>query len=295
MSVALTANGQGLPSGVELEAPKPNRSKQAAVMHSSTLYNHQPHLRQTHCCRLFNSDLKMIETKEFQKVRKQFALNNSYFKNTPYTAPQNPNEVLDYYEQHKELPFNMGTDISYWMYECYVEYQKRRGVYRSQFFTPPATADRLAELADEYFETKEPYVLDACCGFGMLSEALQKKGFIVKGFDTDYLFKPMYNYFVGSDFDTIDFREYQFGQYQNIVSNPPYEVKECAEFLEHLHSWLTENGRAVLLLPKGFIDKDKPKSLVQTLSKFSIIHREDMSESFARTNVRAEIVVLGRK
>ena len=55
---------------------------------------------------------------------------------------------------------------------------------------------------------------------------------------------------------------------------------------------LGDGGLAILLLPKGFIDKDKPKALVEILEKFSVMHREDMEEDFARTAIKAEIVVL---
>jgi len=53
-----------------------------------------------------------------------------------------------------------------------------------------------------------------------------------------------------------------------------------------------DNGTAMLLLPRGFVDKDNPKALRETLDKFTIIHREDMEEDFARTAIKAEIVVL---
>lgn len=236
----------------------------------------------------------MTETKGFEKVRKQFALNNSYFKNTPYGAPQNPTEVLEYFQQHGELPFRIGNDVAYWLYDCYVEWQKRRGVYRSQFFTPPATAGQLAEIANGHFEDKDSFVLDACCGFGMLSKALLNFGYNSEGFDIDSTFKPLYSYFAGGDFNTADFRDYQPEKYRKIVANPPYEVKECTEFLESLYSWLDAEGIAVLLLPKGFVDKERPKRLVTVLSKFSVLYREDAIEPFARTNVRAEIVVLSK-
>ena len=44
--------------------------------------------------------------------------------------------------------------------------------------------------------------------------------------------------------------------------------------------------------PKGFMQKQKPKALVEILEKFDVIHQEDMDEEFARTKINAEIVVL---
>lgn len=233
----------------------------------------------------------MIEVRQFEKVKKKYALNNSYFKNTPYGAPRNPFEVLQYFKEYGELPFNNGEINENWFYDCIIEYQKRNGVYRSQFFTPPVTAKRIAEIADTFFTDKDNYVLDACSGFGALSMTLNSKGFLVKGFDIDPQFIKAYTFLTRSYFTTIDFKEY-IGQFQSIVSNPPYDVKECTEFLECLYNWLEENGRAVLLLPHGFVSKERPKQLVQALNKFTMLHIEPMQEEFSRTKIRAEIVVL---
>lgn len=227
----------------------------------------------------------------YEKLKKKYALNNSYFKNRQYNAPSNPFEILEYFKEHNELPYDNGSISDNWIYECFTEYQKRVGVYGSQFFTPLKTANRMAELADTWFDEHDPFVLDACCGFGMLSKSLRNKGFIVKGFDIDINFKEMYNHFVESEFTKSDFREYQ-DEYQSIISNPPYEVTKCINFLENLHSWLLKNGVAILLLPKGFVDKERPKNLVNIMQKFDVIHREDMTEEFERTKARAEIIIL---
>ena len=67
------------------------------------------------------------EIKQFDKVDKKYALNNSYFKNRKNSYPANPLEVAMYHEQHGTLPFDYsGTD---WLYETYIEYQKRNSVY----------------------------------------------------------------------------------------------------------------------------------------------------------------------
>ena len=122
---------------------------------------------------------------EFEKISKKFALNNSYFKNRQRNHPANPFEVLDYYLEHGELPYKNGDVNDNWFYECFVEYQKRNGVINSQFFTPPKTAERIAEIAFEYADTDEK-VLDACCGFGQITMALEKKGFReIQAFDID--------------------------------------------------------------------------------------------------------------
>ena len=250
---------------------------------------------------LLNENKPDVELPTFEKItrKKKFALTNSYFKNhNPQTEPGTPFEVYSYYKQHGELPFDADPETApNWLYETYIEYQKRAGVYNSQFFTPPATAERIAELADKYFRTDEREtcrVLDACCGFGMLTKPLTEKGFIVKGFDNNSEILKMYSEYTGCISEQKDIHSYlaEDTQWMNIVSNPPYEIKELTQFLKLLWDLLKHGGLAVLLLPKGFVDKDKPKALVEVLEKFSVMHREDMQEDFARTGMKAEIVVL---
>ena len=237
-----------------------------------------------------------LDTPTFIKIltKKRYSLNNSYFKNRIQTMPETPLEVMYYFNQHGELPFVMGSDTDNWLYECYVEYQKRVGVYVSQFFTPPATAKRMAELAEEYFQ-EDCFVLDACCGFGMLTKAVNEKGFIVNGFDNNRELLELYNHYTGCISETKDIHAYLYESnvaWRNIISNPPYEIKECTQFFKLLEDLMNSDAKAILLLPKGFVDKDKPKALFSILEKFNVVHREDMSEEFARTKINAEIVII---
>jgi hypothetical protein len=87
------------------------------------------------------------------------------------------------------------------------------------------------------------------------------------------------------------FREVEFVENQ-IISNPPYEVAELTMFLEWILSVQDSGGISILLIPKGFIQKERPKALVNILQQFSVIEKEDMRESFERTAIKAEIVVL---
>ena len=225
---------------------------------------------------------------EFNKVSKKYALNNSYFKNRNYGDPSSPYEVMLYHKQHNELPFSYNGNN--WMYDCFCEYQKRAGVYHSQFFTPDATAHRIAALADNFFE-KDPYILDACCGFGQLTKPLTNRGFIVHGFDSCHDIVEMYKYntsCIGSHAHYMDFKT----KYKNIVANPPYEIKYLTEFLNSLYEVLEDDGTAILLIPFGFIDKERPKAIVEAISKFNIKYREAMDEFFERTKTKAEIVVI---
>jgi hypothetical protein len=237
------------------------------------------------------------DVKEFDRVDKKYALNNSYFKNRKNTYPANPLEVAMYHEQHGTLPFDYtGTD---WLYETYIEYQKKNSVYHSQFFTPPATAQRIASLADKYFidpkgeANGRPWVMDMCCGFGMLSKPIREKGFIVRGFDFSQEMVDLYNFSQDCIAERCDYENDAVELYDWVVSNPPYEVPKLTKFFERLHlDILADNGKAIILLPKGFMLKEKPKALVEILEKFNIIYSEDMTEDFAHTKIKAEIVVL---
>ena len=240
----------------------------------------------------FSSDIK-----QFDKVDKKYALNNSYFKNRKNTYPANPLEVAMYHEQHGTLPFDYsGTN---WLYETYIEYQKRNSVYHSQYFTPPATALRIASLADKYFVDPKgeangrPWVMDMCCGFGMLSKPIRELGFIVRGFDFSHEMIDLYNFSQECIAELCNFETDHVELYDYVVANPPYEVPKLTKLFERLHSdFLADNGKAIILLPKGFMLKEKPKALVEILEKFNIIHSEDMTEDFAHTKIKAEIVVL---
>ena len=89
-------------------------------------------------------------------------------------------------------------------------------------------------------------------------------------------------------FQEIDFR------CENVIANPPFEIAECVSFLQWLSRTQRSGDRAVLLLPYGFIDKQRPKAVQETMRHFIIHHRTPMQEPFARTNYRAEIVILER-
>ncbi|MDR2891309.1 MAG: hypothetical protein LBV18_06955, partial [Alistipes sp.] len=55
---------------------------------------------------------------------------------------------------------------------------------------------------------------------------------------------------------------------------------------------LIPGGRAVLLLPKGYVDKERPKALACNLSRLKILHRSAVTEKFVHTKGVFEIVVM---
>lgn len=239
------------------------------------------------------------EILKFEKLKKKFALNNSYFKNRQYNSPSNPFEVLEYYKVYNELPYENGTITDNWFYDCFIEYQKRAGVYNSQFFTPTNTAKRMVEILSMFADTSDS-VLDACCGFGQITKELYAENYTqISAFDIDKKMidacELLYDYDI--DFYKDDFKEPKIcnrWKFKYIISNPPYEIKDLTIFFEWLNETLSEGGKAVLLIPAGFLDKQRPSNLVKVLNNFFIESREPMTEKFDRTGVVAEIVVLSK-
>ena len=233
--------------------------------------------------------------KRFEKIAKRYALANSYFKNRRLIWPDTLCEIHDYLQQHGELPFRYDGDN--WSYDALCERQKRRGVRLSQYLTPDATARRIAALAVRYFEN-DSRIMDVCCGTGQLTRALIAEGVHpsqIVGLEVDRELADFYarlypvtQTLIGPYRD-IDFR------CENVVANPPFETTEVVDFLSWLAKVQQPGDRSVLLLPHGFIDKQRPKGIQETLRQFEVLYRTPMQERFARTNVIAEIVVLDRR
>lgn len=245
-----------------------------------------------------------MENKIFEKITKKYALNNSYFKNRRAQDPANPFEVLEYVKQHQELPYREELDDN-WFYDCFIEYQKKAGVVNSQFFTPPQTAKQIAEIAKKWLPGKTNIkILDACCGFGQITKELytsiivsENSNNIIKSmhaFDIDKKLTDTCKYFCPQiEILNLDFSKDLTNQlFDMIVANPPYQVKELTGFFQYIKNSLNGEGLAILLIPIGFLDKTRPKRLVQILDGFRVLERVPMQENFARTNVRAEVVIL---
>ena len=160
-----------------------------------------------------------------------------------------------------------------------------------------ATARRIAALAVRYFEN-DSRIMDVCCGTGQLTRALIAEGVHpsqIVGLEVDRELADFYarlypvtQTLIGPYRD-IDFR------CENVVANPPFETTEVVDFLSWLAKVQQPGDRSVLLLPHGFIDKQRPKGIQETLRQFKVLYRTPMQERFARTNVIAEIVVLERR
>ena len=223
--------------------------------------------------------------------KKKYQLHNSYFKVSKRLGlPDTILEIAKFKEESGELPFNYSGNN--WVYDAFCERQKYNGIKMSQYLTSDYTVDRMLHFAGKYFE--DVWVLEPCCGTGQITKELLKDGYNVAAFDIDQemidLCKMLYPDH-SNIFEMSDFKDYSF-QHNQIIANPPYEMPEMALFMAWVLETLPFSGIAILLTPQGFIQKDKPKVLREILKQFGILEREDVSEPFARTMIRAEIVVL---
>ena len=232
--------------------------------------------------------------KTFEKIAKRYALTSSYYKHRQMGCPDTLAEIYDYLQQHGELPFRYEGDN--WSYDAMCERQKRPGVYLSQYLTPDRTARQMAALAVRYFDN-DSRIVDACCGTGQLTRALIAEGVhpsAIIGFDVDRELVDIYERL----YPTVDAMQMRFEEIdfrcENIIANPPFETAACILFFDWLTKVQSSGDYAVLLLPHGFIDKQRPKAIQETMRHFLIHYRTSMQEPFARTNCRAEIAVLER-
>ena len=228
--------------------------------------------------------------KIFEKIARRYALQNYYLRRNFYW-PETLPEIFDYQQQYNELPFLYDGDN--WPYDAMCERQRRKGVYASQYLTPDRTARQMAALAVRYFDN-DSRIVDACCGTGQLTRALILEGVhpsAIFGFDADAELVDLYAQLcpeataLRMQFHEVDFR------CENVIANPPFEITECTSFLQWLSRTQRSGDRAVLL-PYGFIDKQRPKAVQETMRHFIVHYRAPMQEPFARTNCRAEIIVL---
>mgnify|MGYP003623371768 FL=1 len=222
-------------------------------------------------------------------MEKKFALNNSYFKNRRPDDPFTIAEITAYHMEHGELPFRYDGDN--WPYDTVCERQKKHSVQYCQYLTPELLASRIAGLARKY-AGENIEALDACCGTGQITKHLLKLGFTVSAFDIDPGMTQLHNYFYPDCYASIaDFRTLDGMQWPLIVSNPPFDRGIAEEFIRWLVESLSPGGIAVLLLPLGFVDKQRPKTLIQDLFRLRVLHRCTVTDKFAHTNGVFEIVV----
>ena len=110
--------------------------------------------------------------KIFERITKRYALQNYYLRRNFYWPDTLP-EILDYWQQHNDLPFLYGVDN--WPYDVMCERQRRKGVDASQYLIPDRTARQMAALAVRYFDNDSRVVGAANLNL-LLQQALNPSG-----------------------------------------------------------------------------------------------------------------------
>lgn len=228
---------------------------------------------------------------------KKYALNNSYFKNRTPDMPKYPLDIVKYFTENGELPFAYYGEMDNWVYEMFCEYQKRASINFEQFLTPSATAKYMYDLlVNEIIRTADHHfsILEIGCGTGQITKYLTQleddaDSITAIDFDPDMITICKLLYPESSiEFIQEDFTEHN-KQYDYIITNPPYS--NLVGIFQCLDKCLKDTGFAVLLLPVGAVQKERPKALVELLSKFSFTTFK-MNEKFERTGTVAEISLI---
>lgn len=189
-----------------------------------------------------------------EKVDKRYSLKNSYFKLRKDGFPDTILEIIKYHKEFGELPFDYNGDN--WVYDAFCERQKKKGIEPGQYFTPEVVAEQLAELTDSFIPDGLK-VLNACCGIGQITKHLIPKGLLVEGFDIDKdlveacgILYPRAKFYQYDYMDKVSDKRWDL-----IIVNPPFEQQLLKGFFLWLETALTKDGKAILLIPPGYLDE----------------------------------------
>lgn len=185
--------------------------------------------------------------------------------------------------------------------EMYVEWKKRGTVHHCLFPTPLPVAECLAEFAGV---TRGDVVFDPGCGFGNLLIAAERYG--AKAFGCEYqewiprLLAPV----VKLDIQRGDFLDgYTPPNFSVVLTNPPFgagyqneadRVDLTTAFFGRLAELCTEETRIAAILPTGFVDKQRPKVLVETFARFKVSKRQPLPAGTFKplTGINTEMLLL---
>lgn len=235
-------------------------------------------------------------TIDFRPVSKRYSMDYYWKGGAPMGWPDSPTAALAYWLQHGVWPFDFREPerLVDQYYEVQIAYQKRRGVYADQFFTSPGNCDFVLEcIQKDAVSRLATTALDVCAGFGMLASRLVEAGYQVTTLERDWVL-PNDSDVLLSGAATIvrdEFQSYRpTTKFDLVVSNPPFSGNSGIEFIQAIPNWLAPYGMAWVILPIGFVDKLRPKALVDALERFSIERRVNLPEDFVHTKLRAELV-----
>lgn len=229
--------------------------------------------------------------KEFKKIDKKYALKGSYFKNKLAKDPDTILDIVSYFRQYDDLPFRY--EGNNFVYDALCERQRYSGIQNDQYMTPDELAIQMTTLANN-FMPEDLSILEACCGTGQLTKYLIKDGFNVYGFDNDKELVELCNLlYPQGKFYELDFREAkEFTKHELIISNPPLQIGKLHAFMEWLSLSLSERGKAILLLPSEYLEKNYQKKFKEVLSRFISVHKEEPVCNIPNSTMQFSIFIL---
>lgn len=241
----------------------------------------------------------------FKKVKKLYNVDYYFRGGVPDECPSNPHDALTYFTEYKEWPFGVppGATLVDQYYEVCIAHQKRQGVYADQYFTSPKNADFVATWIEEHSgRGQDSFVLDPCCGFGMLTSRLRRTWKDIHAFERDLNLLSDAVTLVGDDYTHLKLYRSSFEDYENpegcrydmVIGNPPFSINRIEPFFRALDRWLAPDGDAYLILPVGIMNGKKSKGMAEALGKFAVVHEVPLPDSFALTNYKCNLVHLYR-
>ena len=198
---------------------------------------------------------------------------------------------------HPEIDFS-GTPLEL-ATALYLERFKRGTPWSGFFPTPAPVADRAAEALNI---TSGMVVLDPGCGFGSLSRAVEQRGGIPIPVEYSNAVIPIAQAIWGDD--RIHYADFTDGfrppAFDAVIVNPPYgkvfgSSDATLDFMTRIADLSKSNTRVVAILPRGYMQKERPKANVTLRTRFMLINEFDLPPDTFKplTHIATTLYVLG--
>ena len=115
------------------------------------------------------------------------------------------------------------------------------------YATEPKALELLLDI-----EELDPYIWECACGKGHLSDALRKRGYIVKS--TDLIDR-------GYGEGNVDFLQCTDKHNGDIITNPPY--KHAQQFVEHALELIPDGNRVAMFLKLTFLESQARREMFE--------------------------------
>ena len=198
---------------------------------------------------------------------------------------------------HPEIDFS-GTPLEL-ATALYLERFKRGTPWSGFFPTPAWAADRAAEALNI---TPGMVVLDPGCGFGSLSRAVEQRGGISILVEYSSAVVPIAQAIWGAD--RIHYADFTDGfrppTFDAVIANPPYgkvfgSSDAALDFLTRIADLSKSGTRVAAILPRGYMQKDRPKANVTMRARYMLLDEYDLPPDTFKplTNIATTLYVLG--